>query len=207
MAALVRCRKARPSPSNPAHCPGRASYLTPVRGGCPAARRVMVLSRDEAPCHAETGFLPAGQAGVAAISVSPAIEPGLPGTGAAGRRTCHRPARAGSRDSWPPGHLPGRCAGVPGQCRRRRPRGGVRCPGKAGHLPAVAASREQPGCAASAGHGGQLSRLLCTRHIARLRGAANRVGAGAPTTARVPRVYLPLTCQRPGRETAGQRRI
>ena len=114
MAALVRCRKARPSPSNPAHCPGRASYLTPVRGGCPAARRVLVLSRDEALWHAETGFLLAGQAGVAGDQ----------------RLACHRtwPARdAGAAPAYlspaRPRRKPGQLAtGAPAWPLRRRTR-------------------------------------------------------------------------------------
>jgi len=144
---------------------------------------------------------------------SPVIAAGAGGQKARPGRQDHRiralprPRRAGSRD----GHLPGRGAGtVPaylaGALAGVHPaRRGAR--GRPAICPRRQPARGQPGCSASARHGGPaipVPRSPAYRQAAR-RGSG--IGPGALTTARIPRVYLRCTSHGPGRETAGQRRI
>jgi hypothetical protein len=132
---------------------------------------------------------------------------------AAGRLMCHRPARAGSRGSWPPRHLlPGFCAaivlaglagappavirrgGAPGEGWPSAPRQQPAGPGQAATLPLATVAR----------HPGSLQPGITPGCEARLAGLA-RAPAGAyhcPCTSRVPVVDLSWTWPRNCRPAA-----
>jgi hypothetical protein len=203
MAARADCQKSRPAVSNPACCPGRASYLTRSRDGCPARQAGPGGEPGEALRHADAGFPLPGHPGWQAVSVSPAIAawpaPGRRG-GAPGSPVTGPPAQepGGPASRAPARPLRSHCAGVPGRCPRRRLSGEDGVPGKAGHLPAAAAGRgaarllrfrSSPWPVAT---GGQPSRFPAARHFAGLRGAVNR---RMDWRGRVPQpVYLAWTC-------------
>jgi hypothetical protein len=173
------------------------------------ARRILVASRGRR-CGTRTPVSrcrPAGPAGdqrlaashrTRAARVAGTARAGLPVTGPAaqeaGTGTCLAAAQALCRRTWPvPSPAAIRRGGVPGEDRPSAPRRGP--------------AGRQPGLQRMARHDGPaipVPRSPAYRQAAR-RGSGT--GAGAPTTARIPRVYLPSTSHGPDRETAGQRRI
>ena len=161
MAARGRHQKSRPAASNPACCPGRASYLTRSRGGCPARQAGPGGEAGEALRHADAGFPLPGQPGLAggqrlachrawparvAGAAGPAyLSPG-PARKKAGRAgqpgTCPAAAQPLCRRTWPAPSPAAIRRGLgarerPAICPRRQPAG------------------ERPGCCASARHRGQ----------------------------------------------------
>jgi len=238
MAAVPAARKAGPVPSSPAHCPGRASYLTalshrrcfsgpacPLRAHvgrpvCPLARvpRLVAIRRGHRPLpgcgHARRpppspdaspdlamieekdmyrAQRPLSLRGSPVIAAGAGGQKARPGGQDHRIRALPRPRRAGSRD----GHLPGRCAG---NCRRTWPvpsPAAIRRGGMAGEARPSASPRQpargQPGCSASARHGGPAIAFPAARHIARLPGAVPGLAR-----ARLPQpVYLACTCDAP----------
>jgi len=103
--------------------------------------------------------------------------------------------------------LPGHCAGIPGQCPRRRPSGEVGCPGKAGWPSTRDGSRPGSGQAATvplvtvASRPGSLQPGLSPGCGAQLTGIGGRA-YHSPCPSRVPAVYLSWTWPRNSRQAA-----